>query len=399
MEPEKTRQRTVEEERLTAIASAVSGIAHDVNNSLAAILGFSEMLLMRPETLHDTAKVRRHLQTISTAAKDVAAVIQRMRKFYRKRAPTEKFQPIDIHLLVDQVVSLAEPRCNDPAVQTNKAISVKIQRDEVPTVAGNESELREALTNLMINAIDAMPTGGDLTVRVKAVNEAESRQRSRREGLSLPSVAIEVSDTGIGMTDETRQRFLEPFFSTKGERGTGLGLPMVYGIIQRHGGKVDIRSEVGKGTTVSISLPAMMDQTLKVTKQELGSSSGPLAILVVDDDPRICEMLLEYLETDGHVVEVASSGAEALKKFYAGWFDVVVTDRAMPGMNGDELAEAIKRRAPSKPVILLTGVGHVMKDLSEKPPGVDYIVGKPVTPKQLRSALAKVTSHATPGHY
>ncbi|MFQ5875240.1 MAG: response regulator, partial [Dehalococcoidia bacterium] len=203
-------------------------------------------------------------------------------------------------------------------------------------------------------------------------------------------VVLEVSDTGTGMTDEVRQRCLEPFFSTKGERGTGLGLAMVYGIIQRHQGTLAIASEPGQGTTFLIRLPVHTEQAER-KPQEAEGLSRRLKILVVDDEPPVREVATTYLTGDGHTVEIATNGCEGLEKFLAGWFDVVITDQGMPEMAGDQLATAIKKVAPDKPVVLLTGFGDLMVASGEPPLGVDIILSKPVTLPALRQALAKVT--------
>jgi len=149
------------------------------------------------------------------------------------------------------------------------------------------------------------------------------------------------------MTEEVRQRCLEPFYSTKGERGTGLGLAIVYGIVQRHGGSLDIQSEVGKGTTFRLRLPIHTGQPAPVTQSEMKGSSKPLSVLVVEDDPALLEIEAEYLSSEGHTIETATDGCEGLKKFRKGRFDLVVVDRAMPNMNGDQMSAAINNFPPA----------------------------------------------------
>ncbi len=271
---------------------------------------------------------------------------------------------------------------------------------EVPLVAGNEAELRQALINLVFNAVDAMPEGGTIRLRT-GVHEQKPAAISRggqesgekihkgSNGASQPPVFIEVSDTGTGMSEEVRQRCMDPFFTTKGERGTGLGLSIVYGIIQRHEGKIDIESESGKGTTFRIGLPLWTGRKAETRKKQSEGMSRSLRVLVIDDEPLVREVVTEYLTGDGHTVETATNGREGLEKFQAGWFDLVVTDRAMPEMSGDQLAATIKQIAPDKPIVLLTGFGEMMQTAGEKPAGVGYIVSKPVTLAALREAVAK----------
>ena len=221
-----TQQNIIQQERLRALGQMASGIAHDFNNALTPILGFSELLLKRSEGLDDRDTVERYLRMMNMAAQDAATVVgnSRLREFYRKREEGENFAPASLHDLVGQAISLTQPRWKDEAQA--KGITIKMETDlqEVPLIIGDESELREALTNLVFNAVDAMPDGGTITLR------------TRRDG---NQVVLEVSDTGTGMTEEVRQRCLDPFFTTKGAHTssrTGMGLAMVYGIVQRHEG-------------------------------------------------------------------------------------------------------------------------------------------------------------------
>jgi len=248
-------------------------------------------------------------------------------------------------------------------------------------IPGDEPELREALTNLIFNAADAMPQGGTITLRTR---------KERHE------LVLEVSDTGTGMTEEVRRHCLEPFFSTKGQHGTGLGLSSVYGTVRRHDGKINIRTELGKGTTFEVHLPLGPARvSVEDTKKEENAPQiSPLHVLVVDDDTVVRQIVAEYLKADAHQVEVACSGAEGLDKFKKGSFDLVVLDRAMPGMNGDQVASSIKSLNPNLPIIMLTGFGSMMMAADEKPSGVDLIIGKPVTLDGLREALAKAKAAA-----
>lgn len=255
-------------------------------------------------------------------------------------------------------------------------VTVEIDTDlrDVPAIRGSESDLREVLINLLFNAVDAMPQGGTITVATRA--EADS-------------IILEVRDTGGGMTEEVRQRCFEPFFTTKGERGTGLGMAIVYGIVQRHGGSIGVESEVGKGTIIVIRLPAL---TLESGAVLPGSTTPlrPLRVLLVEDEPEVCDIEAEYLRGDGHFVETAADGCQGLKRFQTGRFDVVVADRAMPEMNGDQMTEAIKQISPDTPVVLVTGFADMPMDgvAGKRPP--DLVMRKPITQTALRQAIARV---------
>lgn len=372
-----TQRQIVEQERLRAVGQMASGIAHDFNNALTSILGFSELLIMRPESLNDQIKVMSYLKTINTAAKDAAKVVSRLREFYRWREDGELFLPLDLNSLVTHAISLTQPRWKDQALAGGVTIHMKSHLARASLITGNEAQLLQLLTNLILNAVDSMPRGGSIDIRTLADDDY---------------VVLEVGDTGIGMTDEVRQRCLEPFFSTKGEHGTGLGLSIVYGIVQRHEGTIAIETEPGKGATFSIRFPAQR-QAAAAPPEAAGRDQEPpvgpsLRILVVDDEPLVIDIVSEYLTGDGHSVETATNGREAFEKFRAGKFDLVLTDRGMPEMNGDQLAAAIKQIAPQQPVILITGFGDIMNAAGEKPDGVDLILGKPITLNQLRQAVA-----------
>ncbi len=368
--------QVVQQERLRALGTMASGIAHDFNNALAAILGFTELLCHRPENLADTKKTLRYLQMMNTAALDAGIVVNRLREFYRQREEGEVFAPVDLNKLIEQAVSLTQPKWKNQAEAKGITIQIVTELKPVGPVAGSEADLREALTNLIFNSVDAMPQGGTITVRTRSANSR---------------VIMEVADTGTGMTEEVRQRCLEPFFTTKGDRGTGLGLSMVYGIVQRHQGSVEIETAPGKGATFRLSLPAAAQEEASANKGDPAPASiRTLRALLVDDEEVVRQILREYLVGDGHTVETAANGHEALDKLPKTAFDVVILDRAMPGLNGDQVAIAIKELKPELPVILLTGFGNMMQAAGETPHGVDLVLGKPVTIAGLRSALAQV---------
>src|SRR6266404_474591 len=371
------QQQVIQQERLRALGTMASGIAHDFNNALAAILGFTELLIYRPETLADREKTLRFLQMMNTAAKDAGNVVNRLREFYRQREEGEVFAPVDLNHLVEEAVSLTQPKWKNQAEAKGIAIHLATELGNIPAVVGNAADLREALTNLIFNAVDAMPKGGTITLRTRLDNSR---------------VTIEVIDTGTGMTEEVRSRCLEPFFTTKGAHGTGLGLSMVYGILQRHQGTVDIQSKLGKGTTFILSLPVAVEPQAPKEADSAPCVLRPLRVLLVDDEELVRRILNEFLLGDKHIVETAATGREALDKFQRAEFDVVILDRAMPDMNGDQVAVSIKQLKPATPIILLTGFGSMMQAAGEQPAGVDLIVGKPVTILGLREAVAKAVA-------
>ena len=376
---ETAQTQVVQQERLRALGEMASGVAHDFNNTLTPILGFSELLLMDPGMMNDPENVRRLLETIHTSAEDAATVVNRLRDFYRPREQADVLGPVEVNQIVKQAITLTEPRWKGQAQKRGVTVRVMPELSRVPLVRGDESELREVLVNLIFNSVDAMPEGGTIILR--------TRQDSG-------DVLVEVEDTGAGMNEEVRQKCLEPFFTTKGDKGTGMGLAGAFGVIRRHGGSIRIRSAVGQGTAVTLRLASEASAEGRPQDAPESAPPDPLRILVVEDETIVSQVIEDYLDVDGHHVVTASNGREALELFRIESFDVVLTDRAMPGMNGDELAAALKRICPELPIIMVSGFGKMMVASGEKSEHVDAIVGKPVNRRDLREALAEVTKSA-----
>lgn len=371
-----TQQQVIQQERLSAIGQMASGIAHDFNNTLTPILGFTELLLESDTLLDDKVEARRCLEMLRTSAKDAASVVSRLREFYRPANTDEEFPVVDLGKIVQQAISLTEPKWRSQTQARGVTVEVTAEMRASPFVAGEESALREVLTNLIFNAVDAMPDGGRIALET-AIEAGEA--------------VIRIGDTGTGMSEAVRQRCLEPFFSTKGELGTGLGLSMVYGIVERHRGKLEIESVAGQGTTFIIRLPLVENSTASVP--DIAAEAKPtssLRILIVDDEPGILEVVSAYLRCDGHMVATAASGREALEKFRRNHFDLVVLDRVMPDMSGDQTARFIKELNRDIPVIMLTGFGALIEVTGSQPQAVDVVLSKPVTIDALRSTIGKL---------
>jgi CheY-like chemotaxis protein/anti-sigma regulatory factor (Ser/Thr protein kinase) len=308
-----------------------------------------------------------------------------MKEFYSERDPQLAHVRVSLNEAVEEVIDLTRARLHSMPQESGHVIHVKSDLDDdLPSIAGNGSEIRDAITNLILNAADAMSEGGLLTIRTLAVGSE--------------SVQLEVTDTGIGMDEATRSRCLELFFTTKGARGTGLGLAMVYGTVERHSGEIEIESEPGTGTTVRLIFPVAPASCESTgTIPALIRPPQSLRILVVDDDPIILKSLLDMLERDGHVVEAANGGQRGIDAFRAAEarsepFAVVVTDLGMPYVDGRAVAEAVKADCPLTPVILLTGWGHRILAENDAPANVDRVLGKPPKLKILRVALAELTN-------
>ena len=368
------QQQVVAQERLRAFGEMAGGIVHDFNNALMSVIGYSEILLQDDEMLADAETARNYLRIMNTAGKDASHVISRLRDFYRPREVMDVFSRVDLNEIVEQAVPLTQPKWKDQALAGGRAITVELDLAKVLPVSGNAAELREVATNLIFNAVDAMPEGGTITLRTSG---------------DATQVVLEVRDTGTGMTEEIRNRCLEPFFSTKGEKGTGLGLSMVFGIIKRHEGSVAIETELGKGTTFRVTLPPHTE-SLDVSPGESGKIERALRVLVVDDEPVGRDVLQQYLIRDGHSVVTAVNAQEAIGCFRESEFDLLITDHAMPGMNGVQLAAVVREMRAGYPVILVTGFAEGGQDTEENLSGINLVLRKPVPRRELRRAVATV---------
>jgi signal transduction histidine kinase/ActR/RegA family two-component response regulator len=379
-------QHTVmQQERLRALGQMASGIAHDINNAISPVSLYTESLLEREPNLSERA--RGYLTTIQRAIEDVARTVARMREFYREREAQLTLERVDINRAVRQVVELTRPRWSDLPQQRGAMVDLRTELlDGLPEIMGAEHEIRDALTNLIFNAVDAMPTGGTLWVKTRKFTAVDGEDR----------ILIDVSDTGVGMDEDTRRRCLEPFFTTKGERGTGLGLAMVYGMIQRHSAELDIESSAGTGTTVRLNFPAYTSSNVSTTRViKLPALGRRLRILLVDDDPMLIKSLQDTLQEDGHQITATHGGQAGIDAFAAAQkrgesHDIVITDLGMPYVDGRKVAASIKMLSPKTPVILLTGWGQRLMAANDIPPHVDKLLSKPPRLNEVRAALSEL---------
>jgi CheY-like chemotaxis protein len=367
-----------------------SGVAHDINNALSPVIGFADLIALTETGLTEAGK--KHLLYIKTAGEDIAHIVKRLREFYRPRNEREPLQAINLGILAKQVIDMMGPRWRDIPQANGINIEMKPELGEVaPEFAGIESEIREALTNLILNAVDALPRGGTITVRTSAI------ERPVKNGDPSLNAVLEVSDTGVGMDELTQKRCLEPFYSTKGKRGTGLGLAMVYGVIERHQGKIEIDSAIGKGTTMRLLFPVRNLAIFSTSEQnETDQPPAPLHILCIDDEPALRILIQEMLLRDGHNIQMADGGQAGIEAFRSALqrkepFDVVVTDLGMPLVDGNAVARSIKSESSTTPVIMLTGWGVFLKNDGDVPSEVDGILSKPPRIKEIRTMLRKVT--------
>jgi PAS domain S-box-containing protein len=370
LELSQTQQQVVQQERLRALGEMASGVAHDFNNALASVLGFTEAMLMYPEVLDDREQTLEFIQMMNTAAKDGANVVNRLSEFYRQREATETLVPIDLNRLIEGTILLTAPRWKAQAQSKGVKIEISTELGEIPEIPLAEAELRQAFTNLIFNAVDAMPEGGTLSM-VTSLGE--------------DCVKLVIRDQGTGMSEDTLQRCLEPFFTTKGQKGTGLGLAMVYGVIQRHGGTMKIQSQLGEGTVFHITLPLQQQQiesSTSLSSSQAGICQG-LKVLIVEPEPLVRKMLGDFLKLDQHQVTSVETGQAALELLDQN-FDLLIADKALGDMSGLQLASTAK--TPQLKVVLLTGFGDE-GETGNLPEGVDRVLKKPFTLAEFRLAL------------
>jgi PAS domain S-box-containing protein len=374
-----TQQQVMQQERLRALGQMASGIAHDINNAISPVALYTEALLEREHDLTD--KGRKQLEIIQRAVDDVAQTVARMGEFYRVREPQSSLVPVDINKLVRQVLDLTRARWSDMVQQRGSAIDVHLELGvSLPPIAAVESQVRDALVNLVFNAVDAMPQGGPLTLRTRLA-----------DGTGRQIVQLEVVDAGIGMDEDTRRRCLEPFFTTKGTRGTGLGLAMVYGVAQRHNANLEIESEPGRGTLVRMSFAAAAEPAA-VAPGNQRAPVGPMRILLIDDDPLLLKSLRDTLESEGHDVTAVNGGQAGINAFVESHalgapFPLVITDLGMPHVDGRKVTATIKASVPKTVIIMLTGWGRRLVAEGDVPPGVDQVLSKPPKLIELRAAI------------
>ena len=370
---ERRHEQLARAEKLRALGQLAGGVAHDLNQSLSIILGYGELAAASlDESPPDIALLREALTLIVTAATDGGETVRRLLTFVGGHVEGNAVL-VGVATLLAEVGRLTAPRWRDAAQAEGRPIALRVEAEGDLAILGWPSSLREALMNLVFNAVDAMPEGGEICLTSRGVGDR---------------VEIAVVDTGAGMPSEVRERIFEPFFTTKGERGTGLGLPQVFGIVEQHDGRINVESAPGRGTTFRLGFPAARAADIPVTSS--AALGHTLRILVIDDEPRIVAMAAMLLERDGHVVLSASSGEGAVEMLERETVDAVLTDLGMPGMGGWGVAAWVRDHRPGLPVVLATGWGAEIAPPTARERGVAEVLAKPYRLQELRHALAAV---------
>jgi signal transduction histidine kinase len=371
------QEHLVQTEKLRALGEMASGVAHDFNNILAAILGRVQLVL----TLVQDETPRRWLQVIERAALDGAQTVRHIQEFTRIRRD-QPVESVDPNQIVRDAMEMTQTRWRDETQSQGLEVRMVLDLEPVPPVDAHPAELRQVLTNLILNAVDALPHGGTITMATRATDT---------------EVELRVADTGIGMSDAVRRRIFEPFFTTKGPKGTGLGLAMVYGVVSRHGGAMEVESREGAGSTFTLRLPVGQGPRPPGPVPGDTPQNAGARILVIDDEQPVREALADMLRLGRHEVTMASQGFEGLERFRAADFDLVMTDLAMPGMSGWQVAQAVKELRPEVPVVLVTGWGVELPAQQLRANGVDRVMTKPFRLDEVQAVVAEFLKRPASG--
>jgi PAS domain S-box-containing protein len=411
-ELKESQDMLVQQERMRALGQMASGAAHDLNNLLSPLVSYTDVLLRRPDL---TSDMREQLSVVATAAQDVAGVVKRL-QLVHSPARYER-EVLDFADLFYQARELTRPKWHDEAMKTGCRIVFEIQLDEVPPVQGNPSEIRQALMNLVFNAVESMPMGGKVTLHVFVREEV---------------VCLEVTDTGVGMSGLQKKRCCDPFFTTK-KQGSGLGLSVCHGIVHRHRGAIEFDSVAGRGTTVrlvlpirSISAPELPVDKLPVDKsivdesigdesigdesmEDVGSRNGngayesasgrrtdlsQLRVLYIDDDEIVRNSFGVIARVCGWQVDLAEDGRSGLSMLESTPYDVVITDFGMRDMSGKEVTRLVKQVQSDIAVIVISGWDEsiIQKAFDQQVAKPDFLIAKPATLECLETALTSVRS-------
>lgn len=374
-----SHHQTVQLERLRAFREMAGEVAHDFNNTLSGILARAQLLLADVQD----PDVRRSLRMIEQVALEGAWVVRRFQDFSRMR-PARPFQPVDLNQLVEEIANSARSRWSQQLSARGITGEVRCETVVVPGLAGDMAELRQVLTSIALNALDAMPEGGNLTFRT-----------GREAGRAF----CQVADTGVGMTEQVRLHIFDPFFTTKREKGKGFGLSGAYAVVDRHGGEITVESEVGKGAVFTVWLPLAVEAAeplpspqrpaspARIAAAPAAKPASPATILVVDDSEEVREVLRELLSRHGYTIVTCPDGESGLVELESRTFDLAMVDLGLPGISGLEVAHRLKQRWATTQVALMTGYGDRLGPEDANAKGVDFVLSKPFSLDQLRSVV------------
>lgn len=355
-------------EKLKIISTLTSGIVHDINNVLTTIIGYTDILLSKDSCI----ECRDEIEIIKRTALDGAEITKRIKDFAKTKESNKKI--FNVCETLQTSIMITKPIWFNQAQISGKKITVNYNNSLPILLYGNESELREAFVNMILNSIDAIQNEGFIEI------EAYKKENN---------AVIKIKDNGMGMAEDTKSKIFTPFFTTKEENGSGLGLSNSYSTITGMGGKIEVESNLNTGTEFIIILPAINEINSQQIEKDKSFLKISQKILIIDDQIEICSVVKEMLSkiVDGKI-ETSTRGKDALKLLEENNYDIVITDIAMPDINGIEIIKYIKTLKPGTKVIAMTGWnGFIEKDNSIKP---DYILSKPFTMEDLESGISSM---------
>lgn len=368
-----TKSRELEEKssqlkKLSALGQISSGVAHDFNNVLTVVLGRVQLM----KKLTSDPHLLKSLDMIEKSALDGASKVRKIQEFSRPHSKT-LHQTVNLNEIIEEVIEITRPKWDVASKIRGILIEPIIDLQPDIFIMGDSSDIRNAFTNIIFNAIDAMPNGGVLSIKTQCADNY---------------VTVDFKDTGIGMTEETIERIFDPFFTTKGVLGNGLGMSEVYGIVKRHNGKITVRSEVGVGTTVRLRFPPVRQKPAAATAEQL-ELTGTFSIYIIDDEEYIIETLKDFLSDLGHHVTTNTDPIDALEEISKQNYDIVITDLGMPGISGLELAEKIKSVKLQTQIVLISGwaLNLKSKDIENR---IDFILNKPFSFEKINYTLSEI---------
>ncbi|MDX1777171.1 MAG: ATP-binding protein, partial [Desulfobulbales bacterium] len=384
---DKLQDQLIQMQKMETVGRLAGGIAHDFNNILSAIIGYSELVLHELE--HDS-QAYQDVETIKESGEKAAMLTGQLLAFSRKQVM--KMQPVDLNAVIEGMSKMLLRLIGEN-------ITLKLFLDNgISSITGDPGQLEQIILNLAVNARDAMPDGGHIIIETSEIELEKEYVDQHPDTKPGRHVLLSLSDTGTGMTEETRQQIFDPFFTTKERgKGTGLGLSTVYGIVKQHESQISIYSEPGRGSTFKIFFPAADTCAASRTEEhETGIPAGRETILVAEDDRTIKRMIRNYLEPLGYELLLADNGVQAmeLSRSYEGEIDLLLTDVIMPEMNGQELADLMRKERPGVMIIFMSGyTDEVIAHHGVLEPGVNFIQ-KPVTPSKIARVLNDVLKSA-----
>ncbi len=374
-EQQREHDRLQQADKLRALGQLASGVAHNFNNALAAVIGYTELAMPKVKD----PDIIQYLRVVEQSARDAARMVERIQNFSRGRSRKDDFIPLRIVNIVRDAIDITRPRWRNDAEALGIIYRVELDSGDEQDllVAGEPSELREVFVNIILNALDAMPAGGNIDIK------------AARQG---QNVVLYFADTGGGMTEELKRRVFEPFFTTKGVSGLGMGLSESYRIIERHGGRIDVESQLRLGTVFTILLPVVKMAESEASEEIDKKAVAGSRILVIDDEEFVRNVLTAILMEQGHKVFKVASAEEALPLLERHEFDVVFTDLAMPKTDGITAATQIKARRPDIKVVLMSGYGANAASERVEEGIIDAAISKPFDLAEISQTIQRVMS-------